>query len=141
MARNRMGMGMSGPQGMGMGMSGPQGNWATSSSTRSPYPTGGSVAKSMRPSPYALMQGGYRKPNQSDILNELRVFTGFMEKATIAKIDGFDGLPRHVCVLKPYFHFLTIDQYVVTLPEIGDVGVQYMVHGCGKILVNSQTLP
>lgn len=133
--------------GADMVMHGPQSNWTSGSSSRNMMPTGGSVAKKMRPNPYMLPRGGFRKPRQDEVIKEIQLFTGIGFQSELARIDGFHeleqtgGYARHICVVKPYFHFLRLQVYRVTLPEVGDVEVQFLVHECGKLIVNKQTLP
>lgn len=133
--------------GAGMVMNGPQGNWATGSSSRNMMPTGGVIAKKMRPNPYMLPRGGFRKPRQDEIIKEIQIFTKVGFQGDVERVDGFHeleqtgGFARHVCIVKPYLHFIRVQAYRVTLPEVGDIEVQFLVHECGKIIVNKQTMP
>lgn len=135
--------GMGPNTGAGVVMGGPQGNWANTTRSKNMMPTGGSVAQKMKMSPYALPGGGFRKPRQDEIITEIKLFTGVGLQAQVDRVDGFDNFPqvRHICVIKPYLHFLLPKSYMVTLPDIGPVPIQYLVHACGKLIINKQTMP
>lgn len=102
-------------------------------------PTGGFVAKKMKPHPYINMRGTFRKPNQNEIITEIKLATGIGQHAKVVKATEFQDVQRHCCTVEPYFHILQKGVYEVTMPD-GDIQVEFFAHPqCATIIVNSDS--
>lgn len=119
-----------------------QGAWMHGNSAGNTQPLGGRVAMSMRPNPYLLPNGRFRKPTHQDIISEIKLLEGIPENGSVVhRVEDYAESARHVCMMPPYLHYRQMINYQVVMPEFV-TQVQYYAHReCGWLLIYKDSLP